>query len=69
MQPTRSLRAADACRSAVTRFFAWSSKLRKGRMEAFGDGVVAIFITIMVLELTVPRAVGEVAADAASAAW
>jgi TMEM175 potassium channel family protein len=27
----------------------------KGRMEAFSDGVIAILITIMVLELTVPH--------------
>ena len=27
----------------------------KGRMEAFSDGVIAILITIMVLELKVPR--------------
>jgi uncharacterized membrane protein len=26
----------------------------KGRVEAFGDGVIAIIITIMVLELKVP---------------
>jgi uncharacterized membrane protein len=26
-----------------------------GRMEAFSDGVIAIIITIMVLELKVPR--------------
>ena len=29
--------------------------MSKGRMEAFSDGVIAILITIMVLELTVPR--------------
>jgi TMEM175 potassium channel family protein len=29
--------------------------MRKGRVEAFSDGVVAILITIMVLELTVPH--------------
>ncbi len=29
--------------------------MRKGRMEAFSDGVVAILITIMVLELRVPQ--------------
>jgi uncharacterized membrane protein len=28
----------------------------KGRLEAFSDGVIAIIITIMVLELTVPHA-------------
>ena len=30
--------------------------MSKGRLEAFSDGVVAILITIMVLELTVPHA-------------
>lgn len=33
----------------------------KGRMEAFSDGVIAILITIMVLELKVPH--GETLAD------
>jgi uncharacterized membrane protein len=27
----------------------------KGRLEAFTDGVIAILITIMVLELKIPR--------------
>jgi len=29
--------------------------MSKGRMEAFSDGVLAIIITIMVLELTIPH--------------
>jgi uncharacterized membrane protein len=29
--------------------------MNKGRMEAFSDGVIAIIITIMVLELRVPH--------------
>ena len=29
--------------------------MTKGRMEAFSDGVIAIIITIMVLELRVPK--------------
>ena len=29
--------------------------MRKGRMEAFSDGVIAIIITVMVLELEVPH--------------
>jgi uncharacterized membrane protein len=32
----------------------WKPKMSKGRMEAFSDGVIAIIITIMVLELRVP---------------
>src|SRR4026207_1240728 len=37
----------------------------KGRLEAFSDGVIAIIITIMVLELKVPHAegLGELALD------
>ena len=29
--------------------------MNKGRLEAFSDGVIAIIITIMVLELKVPQ--------------
>jgi uncharacterized membrane protein len=29
--------------------------MEKGRLEAFSDGIVAIIITIMVLELKVPH--------------
>lgn len=32
--------------------------MTKGRLEAFSDGVIAIIITIMVLELTVPHEAG-----------
>lgn len=32
--------------------------MRKGRLEAFSDGIVAILITIMVLELKVPHGTG-----------
>jgi TMEM175 potassium channel family protein len=37
---------------------AWShaARMHKGRLEAFSDGVLAIIITIMVLELEVPHA-------------
>ena len=30
----------------------------KGRLEAFSDGVIAIIITIMVLEMKAPHGVG-----------
>src|SRR5262249_50008098 len=33
-----------------------------GRIEAFSDGVIAIIITIMVLELKIPEAVGTISA-------
>src|SRR5579859_8155230 len=32
-----------------------SPRMDKGRMEAFSDGVIAVIITIMVLEIKVPR--------------
>ena len=32
----------------------------KSRMEAFSDGVIAIIITIMVLEMKVPHSEGHV---------
>jgi uncharacterized membrane protein len=32
--------------------------MRRGRLEAFSDGVIAILITIMVLELRIPRQAG-----------
>jgi uncharacterized membrane protein len=38
-----------------------AARMTKGRLEAFSDGVVAIIITIMVLELKVPRS-GELEA-------
>ena len=37
--------------------------MKKGRLEAFSDGVLAIIITIMVLELKVPH--GAALADLA----
>ena len=35
--------------------FAGSAPMSKGRLEAFSDGVIAIIITIMVLEMKVPH--------------
>jgi uncharacterized membrane protein len=32
-----------------------NAQMSKGRLEAFSDGVIAVIITIMVLELKVPR--------------
>jgi uncharacterized membrane protein len=32
--------------------------MSKGRMEAFSDGVIAVIITIMVLEMKSPRGTG-----------
>jgi uncharacterized membrane protein len=32
--------------------------MTKGRMEAFSDGVFAVIITIMVLEMTSPQGAG-----------
>ena len=39
----------------------------KGRLEAFSDGVIAIIITIMVLELKVPHGASLLAMYAAVA--
>src|SRR3954463_2547181 len=33
----------------------WIGRMSTGRLEAFSDGVIAILITIMVLELKVPH--------------
>ena len=48
------IRGVKADRLGVE-FFDWGCRMSKGRIEAFSDGVVAILITIMVLELKVPR--------------
>src|SRR5439155_3768138 len=42
-------------RRSVTREVLQTTMMSKGRMEAFSDGVMAIIITIMVLELKVPH--------------
>ena len=41
--------------------------MKKGRLEAFSDGVIAIIITIMVLELKVPHGADLAALRAAAA--
>jgi uncharacterized membrane protein len=38
--------------------FTGEKRMGKGRLEAFSDGVIAIIITIMVLELKVPHGAG-----------
>ena len=43
--------AADKARPRL----ACGDRMTKGRMEAFSDGVIAIIITIMVLEMKVPN--------------
>jgi uncharacterized membrane protein len=48
---TQTAVAARGCLIAAVEGFAMS----KGRLEAFSDGVLAIIITIMVLELKAPR--------------
>lgn len=35
-------------------FYGMNFKMNKNRIEAFSDGVIAIIITIMVLELQIP---------------
>jgi uncharacterized membrane protein len=45
-------------------FRAWRRKIRpmtKGRLEAFSDGVIAVIITIMVLEMKVPHGIDAAA--------
>jgi uncharacterized membrane protein len=39
----------------------WGRRMNTGRLNSFTDGVIAIIITIMVLELPVPKAAGMAA--------
>ena len=43
-------------------FFQGTGIMEKGRLEAFSDGVIAVIITIMVLELKVPQHGTDIAA-------
>src|SRR6185369_9692179 len=47
------LRRTDGVRCVAS--LAAGGKMRTGRLEAFSDGVIAIIITIMVLEMKVPH--------------
>jgi uncharacterized membrane protein len=42
-------------RAERAKFYVTGAEVGKGRLEAFSDGVIAIIITIMVLELKVPH--------------
>lgn len=48
-------------------YFSYLHRMKKGRIEAFSDGVIAIIITIMVLELKVPH--GDSSFKALLALW
>src|SRR5947209_1082437 len=57
---TNNTRACNHSRHAAT-LWCWTGRMGTGRLEAFSDGVIAIIITIMVLEMKVPR--GDSLAD------
>lgn len=56
----RTLALADPCGRLQHRTKSWrkTTRMDKGRLEAFSDGVIAVIITIMVLELRPPHGVG-----------
>ncbi len=53
--PGHGERAVEETVEKVVEEIQASSAMSKGRLEAFSDGVIAIIITIMVLELKVPH--------------
>jgi uncharacterized membrane protein len=50
----KAIRAAPGVRRLPGGFTGYHAAMTRNRLEAFSDGVIAILITIMVLELTVP---------------
>jgi uncharacterized membrane protein len=50
-----SIASTDASEQHHRLWRKWRLTMRKGRLEAFTDGVVAIIITIMVLEIKAPQ--------------
>src|SRR5438445_1399288 len=55
MQPRQSTAGAEINSRSLPQGNCRGGKMPKGRLEAFSDGVIAIIITIMVLEMKVPH--------------
>src|SRR5207244_11214263 len=47
--------SSPICRGSCPTSGPWAERMQKNRLEAFSDGVIAIIITIMVLEMKVPH--------------